>query len=746
MRRMRTMTAALTTIALGGALALVGASGAQAAPENGHWGTFTVTGTNSDYSGSMSLPGFPATTFTSNSRQPQVISGASTWQSLGTGPGAVYGTSRGSTYMNQRPLADRAGAPSVTTYTFADATPASGWSFVLGDIDADQATITATDANGAAVPSTALGFQGQDDRGYNSCSTVAAGGWSCPTTPADPTPGSDTPTWNPGTSTLTGNAAAADTSGASAWFSPTTPLSSLTISFERRAGFPVYQTWFADTTAAITGTATLDGVAIPGATVTATAPRGTVYTTTTDAQGRYSFPDLVQLAADYTVAVTPPPGAAGTASGPVSITAGDGTRDFPFTSPPGTTSIIGTVVDDQGDPVADVPVSVTPPGAGPVDTTTNADGVYVVSDLPPETEVAVSVAGGTPVPVTTGAEGVPTTPAPIEAPAAAIAVVSGAVTLNGTGIPTTAVELLDGTGAVISSTDTAADGSYAFPAVPRGAYQVRVVDQPAGSTEPTTQPADATAGDVAVPFAFTADPVVAPADRTIAGTVRLDGAALPNATVELLGSDGSVVATVTTGSDGTYSFADQSEATYTVRVTPPAGATGATEAAANATTGNASDIDFAFTTAVVTVTQPGTVADANGTPVAGQTVTATPVDPADGDAVTTTTAADGSFTLQGLAPSTAYRITTNGAAAQTVTTPATGGGTPIAFVVTAVTVTPTPAPQTPVVVQRPGGQLAYTGSNPAPVVVGGGLLILMGIAFLVSRAIRSRRHRDQLHD
>lgn len=75
MRRLRTVTAALTALALGGGLALVGASSASAEPV-GHWGTFTLAGQSKAYTGTVSMPGFPETTFTSNSRQSTVISGS----------------------------------------------------------------------------------------------------------------------------------------------------------------------------------------------------------------------------------------------------------------------------------------------------------------------------------------------------------------------------------------------------------------------------------------------------------------------------------------------------------------------------------------------------------------------------------------------------------------------------------------------------------------------------------------------
>ncbi|MBE7163177.1 MAG: carboxypeptidase regulatory-like domain-containing protein, partial [Williamsia herbipolensis] len=407
MRPTKTALGALTVMVLGAALALTGTASAQA-DVTGHWGTFTLDGTNRQYTGAVQLAGFPATTFTSNSRQSSVISGQSTWQGPSTPPGQVYGSSRGSTYLNQRPLQDqpRPTSASTTTYAFASPTPAGGWSFVLGDIDADQATITATGADGQPVSTAALGFAST----YNSCSAAPSpGGWSCTPDP-DGTTGRDVPTWDAASGVLTGNAAAADTAGATAWFSPTVPLRSLTITYQSRSGLPVYQTWFANTTAALSGSATLDGSPYPGATVTATRPDGTSVMTTTRADGTYTFPTLGRYD-DWTVTVDRPTGAEGadTTATPVSLVGGDGSAPpFAFTSPPASTSIIGTVVDEDGDPVAGIPVTITPAGGEPVETTTNDGGAYVVAELPPNTSTEIAVPGVDPVVVETGAPGTPT--------------------------------------------------------------------------------------------------------------------------------------------------------------------------------------------------------------------------------------------------------------------------------------------------------------------------------------------------
>lgn len=676
MRRWRAVTAGLTGIVLGAGLAIGGATSASAAPA-GHWGTFTLSGSSKNYTGTMTLPGFPDTTFTSTSRQSTVISGASTWQGPSTGPGAAYGSSRGNTYINQRPNADspNAAAASTTTYTFDGATPGNGsWSFVLGDIDADQATISATVQGGAPATAAQLGYQSS----YNSCSTVSTGGWSCPADPGGVPAGQDVPTWDAATRTLTGNAAANDTSGATAWFTPTVPLTTLTITYQQRSGFPVYQTWFANRTAAITGTATLDGTPIPGATVTVTAPRGTQYTTTTGADGTYSFPELPVIGG-YTVDITPPPNADGTASKTTSLNTtpggADQVVDFAFEAPADTVSVIGTVTDENGNPASNVPVVIIDPDDGTtlVDTTTNTDGVYTGSDLPADTDLGVSVGGADPEPIRTGDADAPPAQVPaIEAPPAVIATVTGVVSLDGTPVAAgRVVELLEGT-TVVGSTTTDANGRYTF--------------------------------------------------ATSAGT-------------------------------------------YTVRTTVPTpGATGAAEnTGVVATAGSSVESDLAFATpaapAVVTTDQPGTVTDTNGDPVAGVDVVATPTDPEAGAPVSTTTGADGTFDLTGLAPTTEYTVQVDGAEPQIITTPENGSATPLAITVPAAVVTPTPTPSpsapaggsgtTPVSSDggsSTGGALAYTGADVTPGIIAAGVLVLLGAGLLTFRAVRNRRRTSHLQD
>jgi hypothetical protein len=684
MRRRRALIAGVMGFVLGAGLAIGGATSASAAPA-GHWGTFTLSGSSRAYTGTMTLPGFPETTFTSNSRQSTVISGASTWQGPSTGPGAAYGSSKGNTYINQRPTTDspNPAAASTTTYTFAEPTPGNGsWSFVLGDVDADQATISATVQGGAPATAAQLGYQSS----YNSCSAVSPGGWSCPADPGGVAAGQDTPTWDPATRTLTGNTAANDTSGATAWFTPTVPLDSLTITYQQRSGFPVYQTWFANRTAEIRGTATLDGSPIPGATVTVTAPRGTVYTTTTAADGTYSFPQLPVIGG-YTVDITPPPNADGSASATASLNTvpggADAVVDFPFTAPPATVSVIGTVTDEAGNPASNVPVVITDDeGTTLVDTVTNTDGVYTGADLPPDTDLGVSIAGEDPTTITTGDAGDPPVALdPIVAPPAVIATVTGVVTLDGTPVGAgRVVELLDGT-TVVGSTTTDAAGRYTFATV-GGTYTVRTTVPATGATGPTSNTGVlATAGETVesdLPFATPAAPVVV--ETSQAGTVT-DTNGDPVAGVAVVATpadpeDGAPVRT-TTGTDGTFDLtglAPTSEYSVAVEGADPQLITTPESGAAPAA------LEFTVPAAVVTPTP---------------TPTPTPTTPAP--------------------------------------TPPGGGGTGV----------------TPVSSDggsTTGGALAYTGADLTPGLIAAGVLVLVGAGLLVFRSVRNRRRTSHLKD
>ncbi len=106
-----------------------------------------------------------------------------------------------------------------------------------------------------------------------------------PAGPRGTTPGQDRPTWDATTGVLVGNAARTTPRGVGLVHTDRVPRhADHHVPAAERV--PVYQTWFANKTSSLSGTATLDGEALPDTLVTVTAPNGTEYTTTTDGQGR----------------------------------------------------------------------------------------------------------------------------------------------------------------------------------------------------------------------------------------------------------------------------------------------------------------------------------------------------------------------------------------------------------------------------------------------------------------------------
>jgi hypothetical protein len=136
------------------------------------------------------------------------------------------------------------------------------------------------------------------------------------------------------TSTLEGNAGASDTNGASGWFEPNISISSLTFVFTRRAGFPVYQTWFASVAGTISGTVTdvwagRNSCPIDDATVHLIGPHGEELATTQPVGGAYSFGQYATQAG-YVVRIDQPAGCAvvGPAQRTVSTAVSDTAADF----------------------------------------------------------------------------------------------------------------------------------------------------------------------------------------------------------------------------------------------------------------------------------------------------------------------------------------------------------------------------------------------------------------------------------
>jgi hypothetical protein len=198
-----------------------------------HTHTAYAEWTVSDGSGTVEVPDsdFPAGTYTSDSTPLRVATGKSTFLNTTTPVGAEFGSSRDQAYLVFGTASHN--RPSTTTITFGSGTPTKDWGFVLGDIDADRAQITAKEPDGTSLTAGELGWQGA----FNYCL-----GSPKPSACAKGTT-SDKPTWDPATSTLIGSGT--DTDGASGWFSPTKPVKELTIVFSVQTGIPIGQLWIA---------------------------------------------------------------------------------------------------------------------------------------------------------------------------------------------------------------------------------------------------------------------------------------------------------------------------------------------------------------------------------------------------------------------------------------------------------------------------------------------------------------------
>jgi len=516
-----------------------------------------LAGSGGAYTTSVDIAAQPelSATVTSDSRAGQVgvISGASVWLAQGTDVGAKYGTSQGQPYLNLRPKADTATSPSTTTYSFNAPTPTSGWTFVLGDIDADSVRIQAIGTDGQQLTAADLGFRG----GFNYCAPGIAGKPGCTGV------ATDVPTWNPATLTLTGNAAAADTSGSAAWFEPSTPITSLSFIFTRRSGFPVYQTWFASLARDITGSVVdiADGP-LDGVTLNLTDGNGTVVgTTTTAPDGTYSFPGFVATDG-YTVRVSPPPGKIATTATviPVDLTDADAVADFEVRDiiP---VAVSGQVLDDDGTPVPGVTVTID----GQT-TTTGADGRYLFDQVAVGTHTAtITAPPGFTITSTPPAFTVPVgSEDPIENVDFVLAenpTLSGTVSSNGTGVPGVTVTATSPGGTLTTVTD--GNGDYSFPRLPVGDYDIAITTPDGYVVDgPSSRPEQVAADDVTdVDFALARL-------GALSGTVTTDDdEPFGGVTIEVAGPGGSQQ--LTTDADGAFGLDSLAPGTYTLTVVPP---------------------------------------------------------------------------------------------------------------------------------------------------------------------------------
>ena len=158
-------------------------------------------------------------------------------------------------------------------------------------------------------------------------------------------------------------------------------------------------------------------------------------------------------------------------------------------------------------------------------------------------------------------------------------------TINGDepGLERVSVQLLDEDGKVLQTLDTDADGKYAFQHLPDGKYTVKVVRSSSIKDYDQTEDPDATVDDTSAVYTMGPENSLQEnvnfgyvPDYSIAGRVYRDAdksgsytdgeETFEGVTVDLIDASGTVVATATTTADGTYSFEKLPAGTYRVKV------------------------------------------------------------------------------------------------------------------------------------------------------------------------------------
>ena len=162
------------------------------------------------------------------------------------------------------------------------------------------------------------------------------------------------------------------------------------------------------------------------------------------------------------------------------------------------------------------------------------------------------------------------------------------------GVAGRAVQLLDGSGALVASTTTGADGAYRFAGQAPGTYQlqfvapegVRFTSQDAGGEEAAdsdVNPATGRSAQVTLASGQSIANVSAGSYTPVglSGTVFTDRngdgirgggeAGAAGQTVQLLDATGAVIATTVTGTNGAYAFADLAPGTYQIGILAPPG-------------------------------------------------------------------------------------------------------------------------------------------------------------------------------
>lgn len=324
--------------------------------------------------------------------------------------------------------------------------------------------------------------------------------------------------------------------------------------------------------------------------------------------------------------------------------------------------VTGTIIDkSNGLPLTGVNIQATavPAGTNTGQTTSNGGGVYGLPQLPAGSyNLSFSLNGyqtaAAAATVVTGAvQTVNITLVPIPA------VVQGTITASGTGGPIAGavVSVTDSIGVLTTQTVTNAAGSYVVNGLTPGYYRVSFsADQYQAQDFPVT---------LSVAENRILNAALAPNPGTITGAVTnaQTGTPLPGVLVEALDNRNSILASATTDAAGSYTIASLSPATND-RLRLSADTFVAQVIGFSIAAGQTKTVNAALSPVAGALS--GTITDAvTGAPLAGTSIR---VFTSEGITLqTTSTAADGSYTIPSLAPgSYSIVIAEEGYAGQTI--------------------------------------------------------------------------------
>lgn len=223
-------------------------------------------------------------------------------------------------------------------------------------------------------------------------------------------------------------------------------------------------------------------------------------------------------------------------------------------------------------------------------TTTGAGGTYSLPGLPTGTyEVGFSsgsyvstyyggsqsLGAATPISVTAGQ-----TTGSISQALPRAGQIAGRVTdaATGDGVDNVQVQIYDGSGSVIASTETSTAGDYSVTGILPGTYTASFTPGDSTSTFMTQWYGGSTTSAAATSFTVTADQTTTGIDAAlsrggiVSGTVTAatNGAALAGITVTVYNGNGTILGSTTTGTDGTYALGGLATGSYTIGFAPPA--------------------------------------------------------------------------------------------------------------------------------------------------------------------------------